>query len=161
LFGAGLVSTILIILGVICLVVPGVILAIMFSLMVPTIMIEGANALESLGRSRKLVSKRWGKTFVVIILVLLIQGIVTSLINTISSPFGYLSWIIASMANALVQPILPLATVFLFYSMRIKEARQKEMTEKPTFFCPNCGKPVSFDDIYCRSCGKRMKEEKD
>jgi hypothetical protein len=160
LLGAGLVSTILIILGGICLIVPGIILAIMFSLVVPVIMIEGANALDSLGRSRKLVSKRWGKTFVVIILALLLQVIVTLLINTIISPFGSLSWIIASMANALVQPILPLVTVFLFYSMRIKEARQKEMTEKPTFFCPNCGRPVSFDDVYCRNCGKRIKEEK-
>lgn len=77
LLGAGIAIFILGILGLICLVVPGVILAIMFSLVTPVIMIEGVTALESLGRSRKLVSKRWGRTFVVLLVVLIIEGIIS------------------------------------------------------------------------------------
>jgi predicted RNA-binding Zn-ribbon protein involved in translation (DUF1610 family) len=159
LLGAGVLSVVLIILGLICLVVPGIILAVMFSLVVPTIMIEGINAFESLGRSRRLVSKRWKRTFAVILIIFIIQGIVSSVGSTIGSPLGPFSWIIANVANALIQPLLPLATTFLYYSMRIKETGEKEITEKPTFFCPNCGQPVTSEDSFCRSCGARLTNE--
>ena len=58
LLAVAIVTSILTIIGVICLLVPGIILAIMFSLVVPAIMIEGTGALDSLGRSRRPVGKR-------------------------------------------------------------------------------------------------------
>ena len=61
LLAAGIITGILITVGLICFVVPGIILLIIFALTVPAIMIEHVGALESLARSRRLVSKRWGK----------------------------------------------------------------------------------------------------
>jgi hypothetical protein len=159
LLGAGIASFVLIILGLMCLVVPGVILVIMFSLVVPAIMIEGVTALESLGRSRKLVSKRWGRTFAVLSVILIIEGIISWIGSTISSPFGPFSWIVISVASALIQPLLPLATTLLYYSMRAKKTTQKEMTDRTALFCPHCGKPISSDAVFCRNCGSRLREE--
>ncbi len=58
---AQLIAGILIAFGIILFIVPGIIVAIMFSLVIPTIVVEQRGILESLGRSKKLVNKRWEK----------------------------------------------------------------------------------------------------
>ena len=63
LLAASIITGILVVLGFIALIVPGIILAIMFSLVYPAIMLEGTGVLGSLSRSRALVSNRWLKTF--------------------------------------------------------------------------------------------------
>src|SRR6266704_1969794 len=50
---------IIVVLGLIALVVTGIILAIMFSLALPVLLIENKGVMESMGRSRELVSHRW------------------------------------------------------------------------------------------------------
>lgn len=35
-------------------------------------------------------------------------------------------------------------------------ARRKSRRERPTGFCPNCGKPVLATDRFCPSCGKPL-----
>ena len=49
--------------GLIALIVPGIILAIVFSLALPVLLIEKKGVLESMGRSHALVGHRWLKTF--------------------------------------------------------------------------------------------------
>jgi hypothetical protein len=88
LIAAGIITGVLILLGLICLIVPGIIIAIMFALVTPVIMIEQMGALESLGRSRRLVSGRWGKTFATLLLLIIIVGILTLLATAISGFFG-------------------------------------------------------------------------
>lgn len=160
LLGAGIASFFLIMVGTVFLVIPGVIFVIMFSLMVPAIIIEGAGALESLGRSRRLVSRRWGRTSAVLLVVVIILAIVSWIGTVVASPLGMFSRVVATTADAFIQPVLPIASVLLYCGMRIKEhSREKEITEKPTFFCPNCGQPVSSQDSFCRSCGARLTNE--
>jgi hypothetical protein len=156
LLGAGIASIFLIIIGFVLLIIPGIIFIIMFSLMVPVIIIEGSSAIDSMRRSRRLVSNRWRRTFAVIIIVVILQAILSWTANTISSPLGNFSWIISTTATAFIQPVLPIASVILYYSMRIKEqSSEKETAKKPTFFCPNCGQPVFSEDAFCRGCGRR------
>lgn len=166
LLGSGIATFMSLIAGTICLVVPGIIFAIMFSLVVPVIVIEGTGALESLGRSRRLVSKRWGRTFAVLIIILIIYGIVSGIATAITRPFGFTSSIIAGVASAFILPILPIATTFLYYSMKVKEAKslsEIQMTEKREepaegimHYCPHCRKPVTSDAGFCRNCGARL-----
>jgi hypothetical protein len=132
----------------------------MFSLVNPAIMIEGVNAFESLGRSRKLVSKRWGQTFAVLLVVLIIQVIVAGIGNAISGPLGLFSWIGVSVISALFQPLLPLATTLLYYSMRTREIGQKETVDRSEVFCSYCGKPVTSDGVFCGNCGARLEKNK-
>jgi len=54
---------IIVFLGFIALFVPGIILAIMYSLALPVLLIENKGVTERMGRSRQLVSHRWAKTF--------------------------------------------------------------------------------------------------
>ena len=168
LLGAGIASFALLIVGLLCFIVPGIILAIMFSLITPAIIIGGAGALGSLGRSRRLVSKRWGKTLAVLALILIIQWVVTWIANAVSGPFGFVSSIIAQVAGAAIQPILPIATTFLYYSMIVKEnslappeARSIEKPEEPSQatsrYCSYCGRAISSEASFCPHCGARLR----
>jgi len=126
LLGVGIVSGILVILGLLLLIVPGVILAIMFSLVVPAIMIEQKGVFESLGRSRKLVSNRWGKTFILLLLVGIIILVVSGVAGALMASFGLAGSIVSNLITTLVIPILPIATTLLYYSMAARETRLPE-----------------------------------
>jgi len=176
LLGAGIVTGILIVVGLICLVVPGIILAIMFSLVVPAIVIERAGALESLSRSRRLVGGRWLKTFGLLLLVYLIIFVAGLIFGAISSVFGSADWIVSSVLGALVSPILPIATTLYYYSMAAREQPPSPLpptapgpTPPPTpearpsppkpsakIHCVHCGAENPTDAIFCQSCGKKI-----
>lgn len=124
LLAVSIITGILIIVGLIAFIIPGIILAIMFSLVVPTIMIENKGALESLSRSRLLVSHRWLKTFGLLLLLYIIIGIVSALVSVISTPFGIASALVSSILAAFIQPILPIGLTLYYYSMNARATAQ-------------------------------------
>jgi len=124
LLAVALITVILIGLGFLALIVPGIILLIMFSLVVPAIMIEDIGALDSLSRSRRLVSYRWLKTFALLLIVYLAVIFVSYIGNLIGQPLGPLSTLVGSVAAAFVQPIIPIALTVYYYAMLAKEAKR-------------------------------------
>jgi len=171
LLGAGIASGFLIILGVICLFVPGIIVMIMFSLITPVIIIERSGALESLSRSKNLVSRRWLKTFGLLIVIGIIFGVAYLLFDAIGSIFGPIDWIINGILFALVEPILPIAVTFYYYSMFTKE--NMAFTQSPSsptgaepatpslqnlqkIYCAYCGAENFVDANFCENCGKKV-----
>ena len=120
LLAASIITGILIALGFVALVIPGVILALMFSLVYPAIMLEGTGVLGSLSRSRVLVSNRWLKTFGLLLLVSIIVAIVNGVAVLIASPFGVVSPLISGILTALITPILAIATTLYYYSMKAR-----------------------------------------
>ncbi|MFQ5999584.1 MAG: hypothetical protein ACE5J6_02275 [Candidatus Bathyarchaeia archaeon] len=120
LLAAGIITGILIVVGLICFVVPGIILLIIFALVIPVIMIEQKGALESLTRSRRLVSKRWGKTFILLLLIGIIFFMMGLIADMVSSLFGPEGSIFSVVIMAIVQPVLPIAMTLLYYSMIVK-----------------------------------------
>lgn len=121
LIGASLLTSILIGIGMLLLLVPGIILAIMFSLTIPAIIIEQVGAFESLGRSRRLVNNRWGETFVLLLLLGIIFLVVSFIATLVATPFGPFSTIVGVLIASFVSPILPIGTTLLYYSMRARE----------------------------------------
>ena len=120
LLAASIITGILIVLGFIALVVPGVILALMFSLVYPAIMLEGTGVLGSLSRSRVLVSNRWLKTFGLLLLLGIIVAIVNGVFVLIASPFGVVSPLISGILTALITPIFAIAITLYYYSMKAR-----------------------------------------
>ena len=120
LLAASIITGILIILGLVALVVPGVILALMFSLVYPAIMLEGTGVLGSLSRSRELVSNRWLKTLGLLLLLGIIVAIATGVFVLIASPFGIVGPLVSGILTALVTPIVAIATTLYYYSMRAR-----------------------------------------
>lgn len=125
LLAVSIITGVLIVIGLIALVIPGIILAIIFSLVVPTIIIENTGALESLSRSRLLVSNRWLKTFGLLLLLYIIVGIVSVLVGVISIPFGIAATFVSSILAAFIQPILPIGLTLYYYSMIARATPQE------------------------------------
>jgi len=125
LIGAQLLTSILIGIGFLLLFVPGIILAIMFSLTIPTIIIEQVGAFESLGRSRRLVSNRWGTTFALLLVLIIIVLGASWIAILVVTPFGPLlgpfNTIVSNLIASFVSPILPIGITLLYYSMRARE----------------------------------------
>ena len=174
LLGAAIITGILIVVGLICLVVPGIILAIMVSLIVPAIVIERMGALESLSRSRRLVGGRWLKTFGLLLLVYLIIFVANLIFGAISSVFGSADWIVSNVLGSLVSPILPIAVTLYYYSMATRqqppsppptpaptprattEARPSPPEPFAEIHCVYCGAENRTDAVFCQSCGKKI-----
>jgi hypothetical protein len=125
LLAAQFIAGILTVLGLLLFIVPGVIVAIMFSLTLPTIIIEQKGAFESLGRSRNLVSNRWMKTFllmlIVLIIVLIVNAVATYLAGPLSAIHPIANSLTTSIISAFVSPIYPVAITYLYYAMAARE----------------------------------------
>ena len=120
LLAVSIITGILIVLGFVALVIPGVILALMFSLVYPVIMLEGTGVLGSLSRSRFLVSNRWLKTFGLLLVVGIIVAVVNGVAGLIASPFGLFSPLVSGILTAFITPIAAISITLYYYSMRAK-----------------------------------------
>ena len=126
-----IITGILTALGFIALVVPGIILTIMFCLVVQVVIIEDVGALDSLSRSRRLVSNRWSKTFVLLLIVYAIILSVSFVGSLIGTPFGDVGSVVSSIIAAFVQPILPISLAVYYYSMLAKEEQLRVLPPPP------------------------------
>jgi hypothetical protein len=122
---AGIIYIILVGAGLVALIIPGIILAVMFSLNVPVIMIENTGPFGGLSRSRKLVSGRWLKTFTLFFIIVLVFGLIVFIGNLMAAPFGNFSWLASGIISAFVQPILPISLAVYYYSMLGREQQQR------------------------------------
>jgi len=130
LLAVSIVTGVLIVLGLIALIVPGIILAVMFSLVYPSIMIEGTGVFGSLSRSRALVSNRWLKTFGLLLLLGIIVAAVNGIFALVAAPFGVFSPLVSGILTALITPIFAIALTLYYYSMK---ARTAPLQQTPTF----------------------------
>jgi ribosomal protein L40E len=157
---------IIVFLGFIALIVPGIILAIMYSLALPVLLIENKGVTESMGRSRQLVSHRWAKTLG-IFLALAIIAIAASLIfGAITAPLGnVLGPIVNGILSAFYQPLFPILLAVYYYSNLARTAQapagQMPMAPTATFQagmkpCPTCGTQNAPAATFCTKCGARL-----
>ena len=123
---AQLVAGILIAIGLVLFIVPGIIIAIMFSLIIPAIIVEQRGAFESLGRSRRLVSNRWLKTFALLlvlgIIALIVGGIASVLAMPLSAIHPIIDPLITNIISAFIGPIYSIAIIYFYYAMVAREA---------------------------------------
>ncbi len=166
---------ILIIVGLIALIVPGIILGIMFSLAIPALIIENKGVSASMDRSRQLVGHRWGKSFVlylVIGIIIVIASVIVSVIasvivSAVSTPFGIASPIVSGLLSAFYEPLVPILLAVYFYSnvariappmappyMMDRMPGGPAMTGQPGMkFCVGCGTQIASTAMFCPNCG--------
>ncbi|MDE1854048.1 MAG: zinc-ribbon domain-containing protein [Thaumarchaeota archaeon] len=156
---------IIVLLGLIALIIPGIILAIMFSLTIPVLLIENPGVLESMGRSRKLVSQRWLKTFALVLIFGIIVAIAGIVVSVIALPFGAASGVVSGILSAFYQPLLPIAiTVYYFSNVARTTAPQAGMAPSAPMapaadvqggmkFCPKCSAQMPSTATLCPKCG--------
>jgi len=114
--------------GFILIIVPGLVLLTFWSLIVPEIVIGGAGALESFGRSWRTV-RGYGwqvfGTFIVVFLILIAGEIVLSAI-LLALPYGWRSFFANLVAGALVTPFLAALVTLIYYRLTAAHGEQAE-----------------------------------
>ena len=125
---ASILASIGIGIGLVLIIVPGLILLTFWSLIVPEIVIGGAGALESFGRSWRTVRGYAWNVFGVYILVflMLIAGeIVLSLILS-ALPYGWRSFISSLVSDTLVSPYIAAVITLIYYRLTTAHGGQPE-----------------------------------
>lgn len=167
----GILVGIAVVLGFIALIIPGIILAIMFALAFPVLLIENKGVLDSMGKSRMLVSNRWLKTFGTFLVLAIIVGIAAAIVSAISAPFGFVSPVVNGLLSALYQPLFPILLTVYYYSNVARTAPLNTAGQMPTTtpasaagtqvigankFCPACGAQIAPSVAFCPRCGTRQ-----
>jgi hypothetical protein len=155
------------------------VLGTMFYLSLVSSVIEGKSPLDSLGRSKNLISGKWGKTFILLIGIQIIIYIASSLIGALIGflPLSDATSILAVNAAqnfilALEFPLVSASMVVLFSSYKYAQVRTVQkppslydnMRPEPMgnfgqaglgrrSFCPACATSVSPDERFCHNCG--------
>jgi hypothetical protein len=163
-----IVVVIIVALGFIALIVPGIILAVMFSLALPVLLLENKGVSDSMSRSRQLVSHRWGKTFGTFLVLGIIVLVASLIVSSVTGPLGIVGMIINGILSAFYQPLFPILMAVYYYSNLARTAQPPPnqmltgfMGSTPTLqsgmkLCPTCGTPNTSTATFCNKCGARL-----
>ena len=116
---AGLLAGLGIACGLILLIVPGLFLLTIWSLIVPTIVLEGKSAGESFGRSRELVKGNGWQVFGVIVITFAV-GIVASIVVSILTvwlPDDVKELVRNVISNTVVVPFIACAWTLMYFAL--------------------------------------------
>jgi hypothetical protein len=116
-----IVTTVLVTIGMMLLVVPGIIIALMICLAIPVLMVENPGALKSLSRSRELTKGyRWH-----ILGVLLLAFVITTIINVVVPiPFDLvlpqeLSMVVTGVLQLFTTVFLAVVLAVMYHDLRV------------------------------------------
>ena len=116
---AGILAGLGIALGLVLLIVPGLFLLTIWSLIVPTIVLEGKSAGESFGRSRELVKGNGWSVFGVIVITIgavIVASIIVGLL-TFWLPDDVDTFVSDVIANTLVVPFVAVAWTLMYFAL--------------------------------------------
>ena len=132
---AGIIVGSVVTLGLLLLVVPGVIFTIMLLMFIPAIVVENESALSSLGRSRQLVSHRWGAVLIICLVAFIITIVLGTLFGNIFGFFGFSDIYTSSVVQpiyGLISDVLGVSFLTVLYrSLLIKESAESPGSKAP------------------------------
>jgi hypothetical protein len=143
---AAIVASIAIAIGFVLLIVPGLILLTFWALIVPWIVLGGAAAFESFGRSWNTVKGyAWNVfgTFVLVFLILIAFGIILSVV-LLALPPGWRNFVSSVVSGTLVAPFTAAVVTLIYYRLTAAhgEAAEPGMpTGAPGYGGPGYGAP--------------------
>jgi nitrate reductase NapE component len=104
--------------GMFCLLIPGLVLLTRWAVAVPVVMIEGRSAREALARSQQLVRGNNRAVFNVMITVGILTGIVRVLFSVLGRGHGFAGlWLSSTLAATLTVPYAAHAVTVLYYRL--------------------------------------------
>jgi hypothetical protein len=117
--GASILAGIAIAVGLILLIVPGLWLITIWAVIIPVIIIERAGALDSFGRSRRLVRGHGWHVFGTLVLVFIIQLVVDIVLSLVFSalPHVWRSGLSTFISGVLIAPFIALVVTLIYYRL--------------------------------------------
>jgi hypothetical protein len=175
LLAAGILVALVVGLGLVALVVPGVILATWYAYTVPAIMLEGKGALEGMAASKAFGRDKKGDTFLIFVAIL-IAGLILLVVEFIFSfaspvlgdlvyavlyvPFGAWASVVFSYTYLTCGPSsVPTTTDATGHGVAPPappqlSAQANASVGAPVNFCQFCGSRIAAGSKFCGACGK-------
>jgi hypothetical protein len=122
LIGAGILATIIIVIGFILIIVPGLIALTFLAVVAPAVVIDRATATGALGRSRDLVRGNAWRVFGVIVVLFLVTAVIGSIASAIggsASDDSFLGFAVADLVvRVLLTPLSAIAATVMYVELR-------------------------------------------
>lgn len=106
--------------GLILLVIPGLIFAVMLSVAIPALIVEDRRGTDAMGRSWNLVRGHFWHVVGVIVVAGLIAGIVSGIIGALGGDAWFLRWVFTSIGTIVTAPFTALVAVLLYVDLRAR-----------------------------------------
>lgn len=116
---------IIVFVGFVLLVIPGIVAWVFLSVAVPALVVENRRGTDALGRSFKLVSGSFWHVLGTVLITAIITGVIGSIVGAIGGSNVILSWIFTSIGQIITVPFTALVIVILYLDLR---ARQESLT---------------------------------
>jgi hypothetical protein len=139
LFGAGLLAGIGIGIGLILIIVPGLILATIWSVIAPVIVLEGSGVMNAFGRSRQLVRGNGWPVFGAILvayLIVIVGSLVFSAIGAAIADGVFVRIVFRALASTITAPISALVAAVLYFRLRAVEGPGEQVSAGPAAATP-------------------------
>jgi hypothetical protein len=114
--------------GFIALIIPGIIIAVRFSVAIPALVVEGKRGTEALGRSWNLVRGRSWSVFGAFIVVAFLASIVNGILTAIPGDNWFVVGVFAAIAACITTPFTGLVIGLIYFDLRVR----KEQLDLPT-----------------------------
>ena len=115
----GLLVALAVVVGLILLVIPGIIAAVMFSVSLPALVVEGKRGTEAMRRSWDLVSGYFWHVLGAYIVAFLIAGVVNAMLAALFQGW-FLSGLAAAVGSVLTTPFTALVAMLIYLDVRVR-----------------------------------------
>jgi len=117
--GASILAGLAITVGLFLLIVPGLWLITIWAVIIPAIVIERAGAIDSFGRSRRLVKGHGWHVFGTLVLVFIIQLVVSIVLSLIflKLPMVWRNGLSTFISGVLISPFIALVVTLIYYRL--------------------------------------------
>ena len=104
--------------GLILLIIPGLIFAVLLSVSIPVLIVENRRGTEAMSRSWNLVKGHFWHAVGVIIVAAIIVGVISSIIGAIGGSQWVVRWIFTAIGTIITAPFTALVSVLLYLDLR-------------------------------------------
>jgi hypothetical protein len=120
LIGLALLIALVVGVGFILLVIPGIIFLVFLAVAVPAFIIERLGVTESMSRSWKLVSGSWWHVLGVIFVAGIIAGVINGILTAIGGNTFFGVWILSAIGQIITAPFVALVGIVLYVDLRAR-----------------------------------------
>ena len=106
--------------GFILLIIPGVIFLTMLAVAIPALIVEDRRGTDAMGRSWNLVKGSFWHVLGTIVVAGIITGIVAGIIGAIGGSNWFLQWIFGSIGQIITAPFSALVSILLYIDLRVR-----------------------------------------
>ena len=136
LIGAGLLATLIIIIGFILIIVPGLIALTFLAVVAPAVVIDRLGVTDALRRSRALVSDNAWRVFGVIVVLFLITAVISGVLSAIGGSISDDSFVGFALADligrVLLSPLSAIAATVMYVELRRVKGEPLTQDSAPT-----------------------------